>query len=176
MEPVATRPRRNPIRRVIKAILHVIVKSVILTRRAILRYPIVALILGMMLVGGYLAIETGAIPLAWLRAPAQTSDGRPSAISKYLDGQKNGNIELMWAALDDSLKQDQDALATAERNLTYAKLNGITFTDSTYVGGSTLNDGSSVHLIVVSMSNGRRTVQTPWTFTLNATGKITNVE
>ena len=176
MEQAAVIRRRNPLRRIIKAILHIIIKWIILVRRAIRRHPIVALILLMMLLGGYLAIETGSVPLAWIGMPAQPSDGRPDAIAKYLDGQKSGDIELMWEALDDSLKQDQDTFATTERNITYAKLNGITFTDSTYVGGSTLNDGSSVHLMVVSMSNGTRTMQAPWTFTLNSTGKITKIE
>ncbi len=176
MEQSAVLPRRNALRRIIKPILHVLIKSIVLVRRAILRHPIVALILVMMLLGGYLAIQSGTLPLPRLGTAVQPGDGRPAAIASYLEGQKNGNIELMWEALDDSLKRDQDALATTERNITYAKLNGITFTDSTYVGGSALNDGSSVHLMVVSMSNGSRTVQTPWTFTLNPTGKITNIE
>lgn len=176
MEQGAVLPRRNPLRRIIKPILHVIIKSVVLVRRAILRHPIVALILVMVLLGSYLAVQAGTVPLPWLGASVPPGDGRPAAIATYLEGQKNGNIELMWEALDDSLKQDQDALATTQRNITFAKLNGITFTESTYVGGSALNDGSSVHLMVVSMSNGSRTVQTPWTFTLNPTGKITNIE
>ena len=176
MEQAVVLPRRNPLRAIIKAVLHVIVKTIILVRRAILRYPIVALILLTMLLGGYFAISTGLVSVAWLGVPTTVNDGRPEAIAKYLDGQQKGDVALMWEGLSDDIRQNQNAFASARQELEFAKLNGISFTDSTYVGGSTLNDGTSVHLFVVSMSNGDNIVQVPWTFRLNQSGKIIAID
>lgn len=176
MEQTVVLPRRNPLRTIIKAVLHVIVKAIILLRRAILRHPIATLILLTMLLGSYLAISTGVVSIAWLGMPATVNDGRPTAIAQYLDGQQKGDVTLMWEGLSDDIKQDQDAFQSARQELEFAKLNGISFTDSTYIGGSTLNDGTSVHLFVVSMSNGNNIVQVPWTFRLNQAGKIIAID
>lgn len=176
MEHAGVLPRRNPVRAIIKAILHVLVKIVILVQRAIRRHPVVTLILLTMLVGAYFAIESGVVSVAWLGLPRTVSDGRPAAIAKYLDGQKNGDVSLMWEAVSDELKQDQEAFQSAQQGLTFAKVNGISLTDSSYVGGRSLSDGSSVHFMIVSLSNGVQTIELPRTFILDQSGKISGMK
>lgn len=168
--------RRNPLRAVIKAILHVFVKIIVLARRAVLRRPIVALVLAIMLIGGYFAIDTGLVSLNWLGLPARAYDPRPPAVAQFITGQQEGNVQLMWEAMADQLKQNQEAFQTAQQNVTFAKLNNISVTDAAYVGGQSLSDGTSVHFVVMSLSNGTRTVQVPRTFVLDQAGKISDMK
>jgi hypothetical protein len=177
MDGAETPRRRNPVRRAFKTILHVIVKRVVLTRRWVLRYPIAALIAITMVLGSYFAVSSGMVPLTALGvAPAPAHDMRLAAIERYLEGQKNADVTMMWEAVSEEMRADEEAFADTQRRVTMAKLNGINFVDQTYVGGSGLNDGGSVHLYIISITNGAENGQFPLTFTLNQSGKIARIE
>jgi hypothetical protein len=177
MDGAETPRRRNPLRRAFKAVLHVIVKAIILTRRAVRRYPIPALIVLTIILGTYFAVSTGMVPLTALGvAPAEYHDARLASIERYLEGQKNADVTMMWEAVSEEMRADEEAFADTQRRVTMAKLNGINFVDEKYVGGSNLADGGSVHLYVISITNGSQNGQFPLTFTLNQSGKIARIE
>lgn len=176
MEQAAILPRRNPVRAAIKAVLHIIVKTIVLVRRAILRHPFVALMLLTMLIGGYFALETGLVVIPGLGLPAAANDGRPPAIARYIDGQRNMDVTTMWEAMSDEMRTNQEAFSSTQQQLEYAKSNGIAFGEATYVGGSALENGRSVHLFVLALSKGTQVTHIPYTFTLDQAGKILNIE
>lgn len=177
MDGAETPRRRNLLRRAFKAVLHAIVKVIILTRRAVLRYPIPALIALTVVLGSYFALTTGMVPLTMLGvAAAPVHDARLASIERYLEGQKSYKVELMWNEVSEEMRTDEEAFADTQRRVTMAKANGINFTDEQYVGGSGLADGGSVHLYIISISNGNQNGQFPLTFTLNQSGKIARIE
>jgi len=177
MDGAETPRRRSPLRRVLKAVLHAIVKAIILTRRAVLRYPIASLIALTMVVGSYFAVTSGLVPLTMLgMTAAPVRDTRLAAIERYLEGQKKADVTMMWEAVSEEMRADEEAFADTQRRVTMAKLNGINFVDQTYVGGTGLNDGGSVHLYIISITNGTQSGQFPLTFTLNESGKIARIE
>lgn len=177
MDGAETRRRREPLRRVFKSVLHAIVKTIILTRRAVLRYPIAALIALTVVVGSFFAISSGIVPLTALgMAQAPKHDARLASIERYLEGQKNANVTMMWESVSEEMRADEEAFANTQRRVAMAKLNGISFVDQTYVGGTGLSDGGSVHLYVISINNGAQDGQFPLTFTLNQSGKIARIE
>jgi len=90
--------------------------------------------------------------------------------------QKKADVTMMWEAVSEEMRADEEAFADTQRRVTMAKLNGINFVDQTYVGGTGLNDGGSVHLYIISITNGTQSGQFPLTFTLNESGKIARIE
>lgn len=164
-------------RAIVKGVLHVIVKAVILTSRAIKRHPLPALILATMLIGAFFAVSSGLVALSWLGINTATARSGPlAAIETYLDGQRQGDATRMWQSLSDELRANEQSLPAAERQVEMAKLRDLHYNSFQYVGGSAIDDGNSVHLYIVSVSSGAQTRQIPYTFTLNKAGKIVAID
>lgn len=175
MERAALPVRRNPARAVVKRVLHVLIKATVLTIRAIKRHPIPALIVATILIGSYFAITSGTLAATWLGTASATTNTRPAAIESFLDGQRSYDANKIWDSLGDEMKQGQ-SIEAAQQTVESAKQRGIHYGTYQYVGGLALNDGGSVHLYVVSISNGTQERQIPFTFTLNKAGKIAKIE
>lgn len=177
MERAVSARRSSPWRAIVKGVLHVVVKVFILTTRAIKRHPIPTMILAVILAGSYFAVDSGAVTIPGLGVPAATArDSRVASIEEYLDGQRNADVLKMMSAFSDENKADSALLERTQQQVTRAKLHNIRFVDASYIGGTALMDGGSVHLYVVSIDDGAQTGQIPFTFTLNAEGKIARIE
>jgi hypothetical protein len=177
----AEAPRRfNPIRWLIKSILHFFVKTTILITRGIKRYPLPALILIIVVVGSLFWLSSFVSSMPALGGATASAEGRPISIELYLKGQSEFDANLMWEAMSDELKttmtQNGQTLESARQRMEQAKQRGTRVTGFKYVGGTGLNDGRSVHLYVVSATNGQDVQQVPYTFTLNKVGKIITIE
>lgn len=167
-------PRRNPLRAMIKGLLHAIVKVVILSYRAVRRHPLPTLIALTILIGSIMALNTGLVTLSW-GGPAPAHSSQLAAIEAYLDGQQKYDATRMWAGFSDKALADADLLQATQRQVALAKTSAIRFTDVSYVGGAPLSSGGSVHLYLVSINNGVISQQVPYTFTLDESNKIVAV-
>jgi hypothetical protein len=181
-ERPAPRPQFNPVRWIIKSILHFIVKSTILIFRGIKRYPLPALIVLIVVIGSLFFLSSLAASLTG-GGSVTSAQGRPLAIETYLTGQKDFNAALMWEAMGDEIKSSAQAgnVQTAfKQRADKEKADGVRYTNHRYVGGTALDDGRSVHLYIVSLihpaSGSTQEQQLPFTFTLNRSGKIINLD
>lgn len=190
MEQATQVQRRSPLRSLIKAILHFFVKIVVLINRAIKRAPIVAMMLLVAVVGSlmWLGSNPVSIPLLGISAPAiETAPaGSPRvSVETYLTGQRQYEARMMWESMSDELKQAMaqrnQSLEALQRQMEQAKRNGIKYTGFQYVGGTDLSNGRSVHLYIVSAAfpqqqGGDRSEEIPYTFTVDRSGKIANID
>jgi hypothetical protein len=187
----ATEVRRwNPIRALVKGILFLIVKPTVLAVLAFRRFPALSFIVLLAVIGGIIAFSSGTSLLPGLAfgsvgsGSGAAATGRPIAVETYLTGQKEFQARLMWEALSDDLKrtmsQNGRTMEATQQQLEQSKRSGIKYTGLQYVAGVPLNDGRSVHLYIVSVSvpsnQGQRDEQVPYTFTVDKTGKIVNID
>jgi hypothetical protein len=179
MERTALPVRRNPVRQVIKAVLHVIVKVIVLTRRAIKRFPLPSLILLMALVGTYIAIDSGTLALPWGRTAAASSN-EPLAIQTFLRGQQEFNAALMWESISDELRTTLERNGTTaqvmQQRMDTARKNGQQYTAHQYVAQHPLGNGNIVHFYMVTRAQGDQIRQIPLAFTINPAGKIVGID
>jgi len=120
----------------------------------------------------------GSIPgLANLRS--QTA---PNATEDYLRGNQTYNADLVWNSLDsdaqsrissqggsrDDLQQQMDA----------AKQRGVQIAETSYIGGKSLPDGTSMqfYLVGTRQQAGSNIDYQPYMFTLDRDGKIAKVQ
>lgn len=180
MERAVSLPQASPVRRLIKRVLHVVIKAIILVTRAIKRYPIPALILLMALIGGYFALETMHVSLPFLGLNAAASTGGPRAADSFLRGQQEGNGSLIWNAVSDEMRADMQLQGqspeTIQRQLDQRRQQGLQYTNFRYVGGTMLEDDRSVHLYIVTGVERNQAREVPFTFTLDSAGKILKIE
>lgn len=187
---VIRRPRPRPVRALIKAILHSFVKLFIVTGRTIRRYPLPSLIVMVVLVGSFFLLTSGALAFpinAGINQPlnvaGNTPAANPAAVESFLRGQREHNPVLMWDAMSDEHKaalEQRGLIQQAQQEMQQAvekrRLEGVTFTDYRYIAGTSLNEGRSVHLYIVTLSvpsqQGTVNEQLPVTFTLDQAGKI----
>jgi hypothetical protein len=177
----AARRRGNPVRAGVKAILHALIKVIVVLWRLWRRYPLPALIVLVMLLGSAFALASGAAPPPWraVGAAAPPTAAR-AAIETYLKGQREYDAALMWEAMGDEMKaQLRQAGATFEafqEQVQQVRESGVRFGDARNAGGAPLDAGHSVHLYVVTVTDGRQSRALPFLFRLNQANKIVSVD
>ena len=107
----------------------------------------------------------------------------PTATEDYLKGNRDYNADLVWNSLDgdaqsrlsaqggsrDGLQQEMDA----------AKQKGVQLAETSYIGGKTLPDGTSMqfYLVGIRQQAGSSSIDyQPYMFTLDRDGKIAKVQ
>ena len=120
----------------------------------------------------------GSIPgLSGLRS--QTA---PNATEDYLRGNRDYNADLVWNSLDSDA---QTRLSTQggskdgiQQQMDAAKQRGVQIAESSYVGGKSLPDGTSMqfYLVGVRQQTGANIDYQPYMFTLDRDGKIAKVQ
>jgi hypothetical protein len=182
MQPAEAAGRGSSVARIIiKMILHPLIKLIIVVWRLWRRHPLPALIVLMMLIGSYIALTSGTVTLPWQASAASSPPtGARTIVESYLVGQQQFNAAMMWEAMSDELKaqmrQNGTTFETFQQQVQQRRDSGLQFTTFQYVGGTGLDAGHSVHLYVVTASDGRQSRRLPFTFTLNQVHKIVNIE
>jgi hypothetical protein len=185
MEPTQVARRRSLARRLIKGLLFLIVKPTVVLVLFTRRHRFVSLCLAIILAGLLLGATGGSSVLALpgLGSHAVPAD-RPIAVEAYLTGQQTYQARLMWEALGDDLKQAMlqrgESPEALQRRLDHEQRAGLRYDGYRYVGGAPLDDGRSVHLYVVSVTaaapQGERSTRVPYTFVVDAAGKIIAID
>lgn len=106
---------------------------------------------------------------------AQGSLPAPQSPEQYLRAQATGDAAAMWALLSDSVEQ-----TTSVQQL-QAKLNQVrpregALDQITYVGGARETNGDAVYLYLLTWDKGGQSAQETYLFTLDANGRIVDVE
>lgn len=120
----------------------------------------------------------GSIPgLSSLRA--QTA---PSATEDYLRGNRDYNAELVWNSLDSDaqsrLSSQGGSKDGIQQQMDAAKQRGVQIAESSYIGGKSLPDGTSMqfYLVGIRQQTGANVDYQPYMFTLDRDGKIAKVQ
>jgi hypothetical protein len=190
-------PKRSVRARVLRFPLKLLIYAVVLVVRPVRAHPKVAAV-GTVIVGVGVAVwysvtiaptqavnhaATATSAVAESAAPRITTQSPlPSAIApiNYLRGMSMGDAHLMWLQL--SQDSGGSGVPTSEEAIrTYLLKSQETLSairEIVYVGGSKLDDGTSVYMYVLSLrspSTGEEG-QVPITFTLDPNGKITRIQ
>ena len=158
-------------------------KSLIRTIRYFILKPaaLVGWLAGMVVVVALVVLGVMYLPtlpaLANLRAASA-----PAAAEDYLRGNRDYNADLVWNSLDtdararltagggsrDDLQQQMDA----------ARQKGIQLAETSYIGGKSLPDGTSMqfYLVGIRQQAGSSIDYQPYMFTLDRDGKIAKVQ
>jgi hypothetical protein len=120
----------------------------------------------------------GLIPgLSALRAQSA-----PNATEDYLRGNRDYNADLVWNSLDNDaqsrLSSQGGSKDGIQQQMDAAKQRGVQIAESSYIGGKSLPDGSSMqfYLIGIRQQTGANIDYQPYMFTLDRDGKIAKVQ
>lgn len=167
--------------RIVKRILHRFVRGLVV-------HPIrgVILLAAMVAAAGVLLFQSwqGAPSLSLgLPAIPRAAGGAPNATESYMRGNETYNAEMMWQSLsDEALSRYRGrggSLQALQGQMEQARQAGAHLEQITYVGGQSFPDGTSMHFYVVltrgPQSRGEAEY-VPYTFTLDRSGKIAQVQ
>jgi hypothetical protein len=179
----AAGPRPSLGRWIVKGLLFVIVLVTFRLYSTIRRFPIVALMVVIAVLGTWMALASGVLALPRLGGAPVVSDGR-LAVETYLTGQQRLNSALMWEALSEdyraAMQRAGRSAADLQAQMERGKREGISYTGFQYVASTSLRDGRGVYLYIVTADvatpQGTSTQQNPYTFTVDRSGKIINIE
>ena len=109
------------------------------------------------------------------------SDGEPDATVSYIRGQKEYDARLVWDAYSERFRRDFQqrggGIDDLQRRLERSKQLGTRIEQAHYVGSYPIPNGKMAFYVVAQSSGARGGVAyVPYTFTLDATGKIDKVE
>jgi hypothetical protein len=120
----------------------------------------------------------GSIPgLSTLRpqsAPTSTED--------YLRGNRDYNADLVWNSLDSDaqtrLSTQGGSRDDLQQQMDAAKQKGVQLAETSYIGGKSLPDGTSMqfYLVGIKQQAGSNIDYQPYMFTLDRDGKIAKVQ
>ena len=120
----------------------------------------------------------GMIPgLSGLRAQSA-----PGATEDYLRGNRDYNAELVWNSLDNDaqsrLSSQGGSKDGIQQQMDAAKQRGVQIAESSYIGGKSLPDGTSMqfYLVGIRQQTGANIDYQPYMFTLDRDGKIAKVQ
>jgi hypothetical protein len=122
-----------------------------------------------------------ALPIPGVSAGYRAVDGEPAATSQYVHGQENFDASMMWAAFSDktlaALQQGGGSPSATQRQLDSARTAGVKIVSAQYVGATAIPNGS-MHFYVIGRTDGpgQAVRYVPYTFTLDAAGKIDRVD
>ncbi len=114
-----------------------------------------------------------------------TSQDEPAATAAYLRGQQSYDAKLIWDSYSDRVIRDLErrgnSLDDTQRQLDRAKELGRRIEQAQYIGGYPIPNGSMHFYVVMQTSPRSATTRgdvayVPYTFTLDASGKIERVE
>lgn len=189
MEQTVTPRHFNPVRALIKGILHFIVKTFILTGRAIKRFPIPALIVAVMLLGSIFALSNGTVQVPGLpgfgtttpvggqtAATGGAATGERATVENFLKAQQELNATGMLEAFSDEIRANPEARANAQSMVEQMRVNGLRYTNHRFIASTQLDDGRTVALYIVTATDGQRAQQMPFTFTLDKAYKIIRID
>jgi hypothetical protein len=120
----------------------------------------------------------GSIPgLASLR-----TQSAPTATEDYLRGNRDYNADLVWNSLDSDaqsrLSSSGGSRDDLQQQMDAAKQRGVQIAETSYIGGKSLPDGTSMqfYLVGVRQQVGASVDYQPYMFTLDRDGKIAKVQ
>lgn len=144
---------------------------------------LVALLLGLLLVGSVVSGVQSGPPLPSIGLGLPSAKREPQATENYLKGNQAYNAELMWNSLsDDAIERYRSRGRTVQdmqRQLEAARERGTAFQEINYVGGQSLPDGTSLQFYVVATRGPASRADLEYVtyiFTLDRSGKIARVQ
>jgi hypothetical protein len=114
-------------------------------------------------------------------AYAGTSDGEPQATVSFIRGQQVYDARMVWDAYSDRMhrtyQQRGGSVDDIQRQLDASRQRGTRIEQAQYIGSYAIPNGKMAFYVVMQSSGGRGSVSyVPYTFTLDAAGKIDRVE
>ena len=106
----------------------------------------------------------------------------PTATEDYLKGNRDYNADLVWNSLDSDAQSRLTAQGGSREGLQQqmdaAKQKGVQLAETSYIGGKSLPDGTSMqfYLVGVRQPGGSSIDYQPYMFTLDRDGKIAKVQ
>ncbi len=205
MEEIETREvrRRNPLLWPIRFLLHLIIKIVVLVVfaiRLVLKPRAVRLALVLLLVAGAVAwnfmapflpgqgAASSGNTAVLSAAPTQERVSVPASerldpapvVEHYLKAQSNFDATGMWDAISDDLKQQlarsNTTVQELQAQLDSARQSGRRYSQATYVGGATLEDGARAYFYVLTVDTTEGTMHVPYTYVVGSDEKIASIQ
>lgn len=108
--------------------------------------------------------------------------GEPAATESFLRGTREANADLVWRSLSPAAQaQMQERSITPQQRqqeLEAQRALGFSMEEVSYIGGRALPDGTSLHFYLVALRPSRTTPvrYVPYTFTVDAGGKIVKIQ
>ena len=106
----------------------------------------------------------------------------PSATEDYLRGNQTYNADLVWNSLDNDAQSRFSAQGGSrddlQQQMDAAKQRGVQIAETSYIGGKSLPDGTSMqfYLVGIREQSGSNVDYQPYMFTLDRDGKIAKVQ
>lgn len=106
----------------------------------------------------------------------------PTSTEDYLRGNRDYNADLVWNSLDNDaqtrLSAGGGSLDDLRQQMDTAKQKGVTLEETSYIGGKSMPDGSSMQFYLVGIRQPTRSDvdYQPYMFTLDRDGKIAKVQ
>jgi hypothetical protein len=110
------------------------------------------------------------------------SQTAPTATEDYLKGNRDYDADLVWNSLDGDAQSRLSAQGGSrdgiQQQMDAAKQRGVQIAETSYIGGKSLPDGSSMqfYLVGVRQQSGANIDYQPYMFTLDRDGKIAKVQ
>jgi hypothetical protein len=110
------------------------------------------------------------------------SQTAPTATEDYLRGNRDYNADLVWNSLDGDAQSRLSAQGGSrddlQQQMDAAKQKGVQVAESSYIGGKSLPDGTSMqfYLVGIRQQSGANVDYQPYMFTLDRDGKIAKVQ
>jgi hypothetical protein len=110
------------------------------------------------------------------------SQTAPNSTEDYLRGNRDYNAELVWNSLDNDaqsrLSSQGGSKDGLQQQMDAAKQRGVQIAETSYIGGKSLPDGTSMqfYLVGVRQQTGSNVDYQPYMFTLDRDGKIAKVQ
>jgi hypothetical protein len=110
-----------------------------------------------------------------------SSESEPQATLSYIRGQQVYDARLVWDAYSERMRrayqQRGAGIDDVQRQLEASKQRGPKIEQAQYIGSYPIPSGKMAFYVIAQSSGGRGSVSyVPYTFTLDASGKIDRVE
>ncbi|MBC8078351.1 MAG: hypothetical protein H7Y32_19885 [Chloroflexales bacterium] len=184
-QPEARRPSRvNVFVRMLRLLLRRMFYGLTLLGRALaphkiaiaIALPLLALVVGL---AGFLVWErVGPAGPSFARADSIPPGGD---VETYLNAQRKYDVDQMWNAFSPAhqatLLDEGKTKSTMRAQYQNQKLAGLSYLNSSYIGGVKLSKGGALYFYVVDVQlpQGRGNQKVPFTFLVDEDGKITSV-
>jgi hypothetical protein len=126
-----------------------------------------------------------AVPMFLPSIPGMASlrsASAPVSTEDYLRGNRDYNADLVWNSLNNDAQSRLSAgggsLDDLRQQMDSAKQKGVKLEESSYIGGKSLPDGTSMQFYLVGIRQPTRSDidYQPYMFTLDPSGKIAKVQ
>jgi len=109
------------------------------------------------------------------------AEGEPASTANYIRGQQTEDAQLVWDAYSERIRRELQrqgqGIEDVQQQLSAARQRGGRLVQAQYIGGYPIPNGS-MHFYVITRTSGRggNVAYVPYTFTLDANGKIERIE